>query len=207
MKERRRAIAGLLRQLPQAAFLPRAREARPGRADPEPPRLVPEYLAGRPQLAARVRGLERGPPVGERLQQAADLEPQIWRHRHGRDARRVRRAPVHGHPPHGQPRRNPRVHALARLQRRGAPEDDPAQRPRFEHRPRLARPCDSRDLESHHPSTMAQRHVEFWIPIHAASRSPTVARDGAQGQSFLAPGRGARDGGMVAFRTVLHLRL
>ncbi len=31
---------------------------------------------------------------------------------------------------------------------------------------------------------MAQRHVEFRIPIHAAA-SPTVARAGVQGQSLL----------------------
>ena len=44
---------------------------------------------------------------------------------------------------------------------------------------------------SHHLPTVAQRHVGApRIPIHvAASRASAVARDGAQGQSFLDPGK------------------
>lgn len=77
MEDRRRVIAGLLRQFPQAAFPARARDPRPGRADPEPPRLAPEQVAGRPQPAAGVRGPERVPRAGERFQQAADLHHEV----------------------------------------------------------------------------------------------------------------------------------
>jgi hypothetical protein len=48
MEDRRRAIAGLLRQLRQTAFPARARDPRAGRADAEPPRLAPEQVTGRP---------------------------------------------------------------------------------------------------------------------------------------------------------------
>jgi hypothetical protein len=51
---------------------------RRGPPDPEPPRLVPEHVASRPQLAARVRGLERAPRAGDRLvEQAADLQRRV----------------------------------------------------------------------------------------------------------------------------------
>jgi len=73
MEARGGEIATLLRQLCQTPFAPRPRDPRPRPADRDPPRLLPEQMARRPQLAARVGGLERGPRARERLQQTADL--------------------------------------------------------------------------------------------------------------------------------------
>ena len=74
MEPRGGEIAPLLRQLRQAALAPRPQDPRPRPADRDPPRLLPEQRVRRPQLAARVGGLEHGPRAGERLQQTADLQ-------------------------------------------------------------------------------------------------------------------------------------
>jgi len=81
MEARGGEIAPLLRQLRQAALAPRPQDPRPRPADRDPPRLLPEQMARRPQLAARVRGLERVPRARKRLQQTPDLQHEVRRQR------------------------------------------------------------------------------------------------------------------------------